>query len=111
MAASHNHAMMPAHAHLNLLGWVSLFLFGLFYRLHPAIDRSRFALAQVAVRIVGTVVLIVGVALIHAGNVAAGEPFASIGSIVALVGMLMFGWLVVRRNAAGATAPRAVPAE
>ena len=29
MAASQNHSIMPAHAHLNLLGWVSLFLFGI----------------------------------------------------------------------------------
>jgi hypothetical protein len=29
MAASHDHSLMPAHAHLNLLGWVSLFLFGI----------------------------------------------------------------------------------
>jgi hypothetical protein len=28
---SNAHAAMPAHAHLNLLGWVSLFLFGIFY--------------------------------------------------------------------------------
>jgi hypothetical protein len=25
MAASHDHSVFPAHAHLNLLGWVSLF--------------------------------------------------------------------------------------
>jgi uncharacterized protein YhhL (DUF1145 family) len=34
MAISQAHSAMPAHAHLNLLGWVSLFLFGLFYHLH-----------------------------------------------------------------------------
>ena len=44
MAISQDHSAMPAHAHLNLLGWVSLFLFGIFYHLHPAIDRSRAAL-------------------------------------------------------------------
>ena len=46
MAVSQDHSSMPAHAHLNLLGWVSLFLFGIFYHLHPAIDRSRVALAH-----------------------------------------------------------------
>jgi hypothetical protein len=29
MAMMRDHAIMPAHAHLNLLGWVSLFLFGI----------------------------------------------------------------------------------
>ena len=38
------HAAFPAHAHLNLLGWVSLFLFGIYYHLRPALDRSWSAL-------------------------------------------------------------------
>ncbi|HET7197492.1 MAG TPA: hypothetical protein VFI86_02415 [Burkholderiales bacterium] len=46
MAVSGNHQAFPAHAHLNLLGWVSLFLFGVFYHLHPQLDGSRAALAQ-----------------------------------------------------------------
>jgi hypothetical protein len=46
MAASGDHSAMPAHAHLNLLGWVSLFLFGIFYHLHPAVDRSRAAIVH-----------------------------------------------------------------
>ncbi|TKT71792.1 hypothetical protein YH63_010370 [Afipia massiliensis] len=95
MALSHDHSAMPAHAHLNLLGWVSLFLFGIYYRLHPPLDVSRIAMMQVWIWIVGTIVLTVGVAMIHAGN-KAGEPFAGIGSFVVLGDMLLFGWLVVR---------------
>lgn len=95
MAMSQDHSMMPAHAHLNLLGWVSLFLFGIFYRLHPSLDVSRTALMQVWVWIIGTVVLTIGVAMLHGGN-KAGEPFAGIGSFVLLGDMLLFGWLVVR---------------
>ena len=63
MAISQDTAM-PAHAHLNLLGWVSLFLFGIFYHLHPALDRSRAALVQVSLWIVGMVILTVGVGLV-----------------------------------------------
>jgi hypothetical protein len=37
-AAAHDHSIMPAHAHLNLLGWVSLFLFGIFYKLIPDLN-------------------------------------------------------------------------
>ena len=71
MAISQDHSAMPAHAHLNLLGWVSLFLFGIFYHLHPAIDRSRAALVQVGLWIVGTVILTIGVGLIHTGHASA----------------------------------------
>lgn len=88
---------MPAHAHLNLLGWVSLFLFGIYYRLHPALDAGRNAMVQVAVWIIGTVILTIGIGLIHTGHPGA-DPIAAIGSIVVLAGMLLFGWQVFRNE-------------
>lgn len=94
MAISQDHSAMPAHAHLNLLGWVSLFLFGIFYRLHPSLEVTRTALMQVYVWIIGTISLTIGVAMLHAGN-KGGEPFAGIGSFVLLGDMVLFGWLVV----------------
>lgn len=57
MAAIHDHSVFPAHAHLNLIGWVSLFLIGIYYRLNPPLDMSRAALVQVVVWILGTIVL------------------------------------------------------
>jgi len=114
MAISHDHSAMPAHAHLNLLGWVSLFLFGIFYHLHPAIDRSRVAVAQVAIWIVATIVMVTGIWLIHSGR-EIGEPIAAVGSLAVFADMLVFGWLVARRGRYGdiATAARAslMPAE
>lgn len=111
MAVSRDHSAMPAHAHLNLLGWVSLFLFGVFYHLHPAIDRSRAALIQVSTWIIGTVVLTIGVGLIYTGH-DIGEPFAITGSLTVFAAMLLFGWLVVRREqTAKAFRTSAVPAE
>src|ERR1700759_1013008 len=80
MAASRNHALMPAHAHLALLGWVSLFLFGLYYRLHPQIDHGVLARVQVWVWSTGTAVLASGVALIYSGH-AIGEIIAGVGSL------------------------------
>jgi peptidoglycan/LPS O-acetylase OafA/YrhL len=111
MAISQDHSAMPAHAHLNLLGWVCLFLFGIFYHLHPAIDRSRTALLQVYVWIVATVVTVIGVGLVHTGH-PAGDPIAAVGSLVITADMLLFGWLVVRRDRTErAIRMAAVPAE
>jgi peptidoglycan/LPS O-acetylase OafA/YrhL len=111
MAISGDHAAMPAHAHLNLLGWVSLFLFGIFYHLHPARDRSPTALVQVWIWIVATVVLAVGVGLVHTGH-EIGEPIAAVSSLVVLADMLLFGWLVYRREATERVTGRtAMPAE
>ena len=103
MAISENHAAMPAHAHLNLLGWVSLFLFGIFYRLHPSLDATKLALAQVWVWIIGTIVMAVGVGLISTGTTSA-EPIAAVGSLIVLADMLLFAWLVYRSENAAASA-------
>lgn len=103
MAISRDHSALPAHAHLNLLGWVSLFLFGIFYRLHPSLDLASSALIQVWIWIVGTLVLTVGVALVHSGN-AIGDPIAGVGALTVLVDMALFGWLVFRQGQAGMAA-------
>jgi hypothetical protein len=97
MGISEDHSTMPAHAHLNLLGWVSLFLFGIYYHLHPTIDRRRLASLQVWVWIVGTVILTIGVGLVHSGH-EIGDPIAAVSSLVVLADMLLFGWLVFRRE-------------
>ena len=111
MAISRDHAALPAHAHLNLLGWVSLFLFGFYYRLHPSLDRSRAALVQVSVWIAGTIVMTIGVGLVHTGR-EAGDPLAAVGSIVVLAAMLMFVWLVYRCERSPAAGRDAImPAE
>jgi hypothetical protein len=95
MAMSQNHAIMPAHAHLNLLGWVSLFLFGIYYERRPRLDVSRIALVQVTLWSAGTVVLTVAVAAIHLGYKAA-DPLAGIASLVVLAAMLLFAYFVFR---------------
>ena len=111
MAISQDHSAMPAHAHLNLLGWVSLFLFGIFYHLHPEIDRSRIALVQASAWIVGTVILVIGVGMVHTGH-ESGDPIAAVGSLIVLLGMLMFGWIVIGRQRRGqAAGKRLTPAE
>src|SRR5215212_9018807 len=95
MAMARDHAAMPAHAHLNLLGWVSLFLFGLYYRLNPALDVSRLALVQVGVWSFVTVVLTLAVATIHMGYEVA-DPVAALASLIVLAAMVLFAVLVFR---------------
>jgi hypothetical protein len=111
MGISQDHSTLPAHAHLNLLGWVSLFLFGIYYHLHPAIDRSRLAFLQVWVWIVGTIILTIGVGLVHSGH-QIGDPIAAVSSLVVLADTLLFGALVFRSEPAELSSPRlTAPAE
>ena len=95
MGISNDHSAFPAHAHLNLLGFVSLFLFGFYYRMYPSLDQSRAAFAQVWIWIVGTIIMAIGVAFVHTGH-KGGDPTAAIGSVIVLAAMLVFGWLVFR---------------
>lgn len=97
MGASGDHATHAAHAHLNLLGFVSLFLFGLFYHLHPATDRLPLAAIHVWIWIAATIILTIAVAMITTGR-EAGEPIAAVGSLILIADMLLFAWLVARRN-------------
>jgi hypothetical protein len=104
MGITKDHSTLPAHAHLNLLGWVSLFLFGIYYHLHPTVDRSALAFWQVWVWIACTIVLTIGVGLVHSGH-EIGDPIAAVSSLLVLADMLLFAWLVFRPEPRGLTVP------
>ncbi len=112
MAASQDHSLMPAHAHLNLLGWVSLFLFGIYYERRPALDASRLAKVQVGLWSVGTVLLTIAVSAIHLGYNAA-DPLAGAASLLVLGAMVLFGYFVFKPATSVVAGPtvRLTPAE
>lgn len=87
MAISNDHTMMPAHAHLNLLGWATLALMGGFYALTGA--GGRMGWINFAFSTAGVVVAVPAIAAIMAGDKGA-EPIAATGSILAIIGMLAF---------------------
>src|SRR6516162_7176656 len=95
MAITDDHSAFPAHAHLNLLGFVALFLFGIYYRLNPEVEASRLALPQVWIWIVSTVVVAIGVGSVHTGH-AAGDPITAVGSFAIFADAILFTWLVFR---------------
>ncbi len=100
MGAAHDFTLAPAHAHLNLVGWVMLFLAGLFYRLHPqcetALANVHFWLAAV-----GLVLFVPGVAGTQL-NLPWGVPVAIAGSFLTAAAMAIFTVVVFRSGAAPA---------
>jgi hypothetical protein len=64
MGIREDFALASAHAHLNLIGGVLLFLFGLFYRVVPAAGSTALAKLQGWLHIVGAIVFPVGVGLV-----------------------------------------------
>jgi hypothetical protein len=90
MAGSHDYAIAPVHAHVNLIGWVSLALAALVYKAYPVAAASRLAVAHFWLSIVALPVLAAMLYLYLRGN-AAVEPLLAAGSfaigfaVVALV--------------------------
>ena len=96
MGASGNHALFPVHAHVNLLGWVSMALFGLIGAVGPRVMQGRVATAQFWMHNLGVPVMLGALALRLKGA-AAAEPVIGIASIVVGVSVLLFAWLVFTR--------------
>jgi hypothetical protein len=95
MGIREDFALAPAHAHLNLVGGVLLFLFGLFYRVVPAAGTTRLAKIQGGLHIVGAIVFPVGVALvILKGKNCIAAPI--VGSLIVTAAMALFAVIVFR---------------
>lgn len=93
MAASHDHSMAAVHAHLNLLGWVSLALFGLFYRVFPQAAATKLAKAHFWIYVPAHFVQMVTLAVLYKGNPGI-EPALAIASVVVVIGILCFAVVV-----------------
>ncbi len=87
MAASHDHTLMTVHAHLNLLGWVSMAIYGLYYHAVPAAADTRLAKIHVGVATLGLWIMIPGIAMAVLGMT---EGPAIAGSLLTILGMLLF---------------------
>src|SRR4030081_1231512 len=64
MGIEQNFMLAPAHAHLNLIGGVLLFLFGLYYRLIPAAGATTLAKVQGWLHMIGAILFPAGVAVV-----------------------------------------------
>lgn len=115
MGASDDHSLYPAHAHLNLIGWVTMALYGTFYAL--ARDASpKLAWTTFWLNNAGVVVMIPSLALVlKFGEQAQYILPLAVSEFLALAAVLCFTasvWQVLLRQAPGAAASlRTAPAE
>jgi len=89
MAAKEDFTLAPAHAHLNLLGWVALSIMGTFYALAGRRAPLRLGWINFAISTLGIVVIIPSLAMMLAGDKAA-TPFVQAGTMIVILGMLTF---------------------
>ena len=105
MSISQNHAVTGAHAHVNLLGWVTSALFGGYYALNPAKANGRLPIIQFAVYTLGVALMSGSLYLLLTGNTG-GEPIVAVSSLIPFAGVLLFAWVVWMPAGAGAPARR-----
>ena len=95
MGIKQDFALAPAHAHLNLIGGVLLFLVGLYYRLIPAAGSSALAKVQGWLHMIGAIAFPAGVAVvILKGEALVAIPIA--GSLIVVAAMALFTLIVFR---------------
>lgn len=95
MSASGQHLYAPAHAHLNLLGFVSMAIFGAYYTLVPAAAASMLARVQVLAMHAGAILMFPGVIMAINGS---GDGLAKAGSLLAIISMLLFAFIAFRKS-------------
>jgi hypothetical protein len=107
MSISKDHGTYSAHAHLNLLGWISLALMGTFYAVLGQgvpnwIKALNFSLSNL-----GVVCMITGLFLYlgQKGSPAVFGPLLAVGGLSVVAGFIVFGLTVISgafRKPAGA---------
>ena len=68
MGANENFVLRPVHAHINLVGFASMMLFGLFYRAFPAAGRGWMPMAHFVLSVIGFLILMPSLTLMLLGK-------------------------------------------
>lgn len=97
MSASGDHMLAGAHAHLNLVGWVTMGLFGMYYHAVPVAAAQGLAKIHYALALLGVVLMVPGIVMAITEK---GEIFAIIGSFLTLASMLVFVFTVLTNRSA-----------
>ncbi|MDY0882573.1 hypothetical protein ACFPL7_06405 [Dongia soli] len=93
-----DHSLFPAHAHLAVVGWVSISIYGLFLARFPVQGQSRLAVIQGVIAHLGLVIFVPGIALAIM-PLPLGVPLAVIGSLLLALSALLFAVLVWQATA------------
>lgn len=97
MAITHDHSVIGAHAHINLLGWVTSAIFGGYYALNPAKARGRLPVIQYWIYAPSVAVLSLALYFMLRGNTAL-EPVVAVASLVTFLGIILFAVVIFSKG-------------
>lgn len=89
MGITQQFTQVPVHAHLNLLGWVSMTLFGLVYHAYPAAGVTALARWHFWIYNLSLPVFMAALFLMLNGSAALG-PVVGAVAMVTLIGVVLF---------------------
>ena len=98
MAASKNHALFIAHAHILLVGFVVSFIYALVHKLWIAGSGRRLTDIQFYLHQLATLVMTSGLVLLYAGLLPEPTlaPVLGLASAGVLLAALLMAWMIVR---------------
>lgn len=101
MGASGDHTLAPVHAHINLLGFSLMTVFGLAYRLLPGLAEGWMPKAHFWLHQIGALVLLIGLTLLMTGKVAEASigPVLGIFELCILAGAILWTVILWKRTA------------
>lgn len=95
MGANEEFTLRPVHAHINLIGWTSMMLFGFFYRLFPDATSGWLAKAHLGLSVLGFIAMMVGLTAMLLGSTGL-LPVLLGGEVLTGVSILMFAFILMR---------------
>lgn len=107
MGATHQFGLSPVHAHLNLLGWASMFLYGLFYRAFPQAGEGLLPKIHLWLAVLGLPIMMIGltIKLAPIPSLASAENALLMGGPTLIVlGMFVFAFIVFKATGSKAAA-------
>lgn len=98
MAASQDHRLHAAHAHILLVGFVTSFIYAVTHKLWLGQSSARVGLVQFVLHHIGTVVMAVGLTLLFGGFYPESVvgPVLGMASITVLLAAVIMFYLCVR---------------
>jgi len=98
MSARQDFTLAPVHAHINLIGWLSFFAIGLYYRAVPDAGASRLARIQFWALLIGILVMALSLSMLLTTGAAIWGPLTGLGGVLLILGMVLFAVTVFRTS-------------
>jgi drug/metabolite transporter (DMT)-like permease len=93
MAITEDHSVIGAHAHANLLGWVTMSIFGGYHALNPRKAERKLSMIQYYIYTLGVAIMVPALYMMLSGNMAM-EPVVGVASIITFAGVLLFAFII-----------------